>query len=538
MKLRKILSMTIAVLMLAALCVPAVSAADTPYVSLLDLPIQSWVMLDATSADEAPAYQPGIGSMKWTNGAAPGADTYYNVVNAKKYEKSIGLHVTSPEEPCEMVWDISGYDYDTFSATVGKAYSNNGGVGKEAKFYVYVDGELKAESPILTNIEDYYIEADIKGGKELKLVADAGTDGHANDEVAWCNPVIFNKDEVKIVSIELQGISYVTEVGKDIDLTTAHGLVTYDSGAEKQVAASEIEITNFYNDKEGKQTITVGYAGATDTQDIYVAAKGTYEYLCDMDWESYLMLDGTSEELLSNNEPVYDGLETDGYPVITGGVQYQHGIWFHPTSDASNNGYAEIVYDLGGYNAFHCTVGKGNDTYCYLGQYHVYLDGELVESSPVMYAGETYVFDIDTTGKSTISIAITGGEDSAEHNGFYWWDSTCWADPVLYKNVGDADVPAPAAPETEAPETAAPETEAPETEAPAETAAPETEAPAETAAPETEAPAETAAPETEAPAETVETPAETAPQTFDGGIILAAAAMAAAAGIVVSKKRK
>lgn len=524
MNLKKTISMTIAVLMMTTLCISTVFAADVPYVSLLDIPMKSWIQLESTSEDEAPKYQPGIGSMKWTNGEAPSEDTYYNVVNAKKYETSIGLHVTSADEPCEMVWDISGYSYDTFSATVGKAYSNNGGIGKEAQFFVYVDGELKAESPIITNVEDYYIEADITGGKELKLVANAGTDGHANDEVAWCNPVIFNKDEVKIISIELQGISYVTEVGKDIDLTTAQGLVTYDSGAEKQVAANDIEITNYYKDIEGKQTITLGYAGVTDTQDIYVAGKGTYQYLCDMDWESYLMLDGTSEELLSNNEPRYDTLEKEEYACVTGGVTYQHGIWCHPTSDASTNGYAEIVYDIGGYTNFHCIVGKANDTYCYLGQYHIYLDGELAESSPVMYAGETYEFNIDTTGASTITLAITGGEDSTEHTGFYWWDSTLWADPIVYKSVGDAPVPAV---KTETPETEAPETVMSETVVP-ETAAPKTELAVEE--PETV--------EIVASTTTVSTEKTQAPQTFDTAVVCVATAAVAVSGAVISKKKR
>ena len=70
----------------------------------------------------------------------------------------------------------------------------------------------------------------------------------------------------------------------------------------------------------------------------------------------------------------------------------------------------------------------------------------------------------------------------------------------------------------------------------AETTAPETEAPAETEAPtETEAPAETTAPETEAE---VTAPAETAPETFDAGIIAAAAAVVSAAGYAISRKRK
>lgn len=63
----------------------------------------------------------------------------------------------------------------------------------------------------------------------------------------------------------------------------------------------------------------------------------------------------------------------------------------------------------------------------------------------------------------------------------------------------------------------------------------ETEAPAE----ETEAPVETEAPaETDAPVETVTTPADTAPETFDAGIIAATVAVVSAAGYAISKKRK
>ena len=79
---------------------------------------------------------------------------------------------------------------------------------------------------------------------------------------------------------------------------------------------------------------------------------------------------------------------------------------------------------------------------------------------------------------------------------------------------------------------------------PAAAAAPVEEAPAETEAPVEEVPAETEAPaevpaETEAPAaETVvETPAATAPQTFDFGVIAAIVSVISLGGIAISKKK-
>ena len=445
MKVLKLLSCALILAMLASLCVLPAGAADTAYQSLTEIPMKSWIMLGpSTSEDAEPEYEPGINHMKRHGGEDPGEHEYYIVINAKRYEKGIETHVTSDEEPCELVWDISGYDYDTFSATVGKAVSNNGGVGKHAQFHVYVDGELKAESPVLSNIEDYYIEADIKGGKELKLTVDAADDGYAYDDVAWGNPVIFNKDDVKIEKVELKGVSYVSATGQDLDLDYAYGLVTYDSGAEKQVPVSELEILNFYKDIEGLQTVTVKYGGATGMLEHYVSPNAGFKYVCELDWDSYVMLNGSSEELLAANEPRIDTLESEEYPIATGGTYYKHGLWCHPTDDASTNGYAEIVYDIGGhgYTNLHGIVGKANDTYCYLGQYHIYVDGALKASSPVLYAGETWEYNVDITGAQTISLAITGGEES-DFGGFYWWDSTAWADPIVFKSIGAADVPAP-----------------------------------------------------------------------------------------------
>lgn len=449
MKTKKCMVSVLTILLLTVLFSSAytVSAAGSDaYVSLTELPIKSWVMLNSTSDDENPEYSPGINHMKNHNGEEPDSSSYYIVVNARMYEKGIETHVAAEgdEGMAVLVYDISGFDYDTFSATVGKAVSNNGGVGKQAQFFVYVDGVLKAESPVLTNIEDYYIEADISGGKELKLCVSDGGDGIANDDVAWCNPVLFKKAEIKVEKIELCGLSYVSRLGKDLSFENVFGRITYNSGAEKQVSYSDVAVSGFYKDIEGLQTITLSYGGYSDTQKVYVAPAGAYEYVCDMEWESYVMLDGSSEELLTNNEPRVHQLEKDDYPLVTGGVTYEHGLWCHPTPDEETNGYAEIVYSVGGrgYTNFHTVVGKGNDTYCYLGQYHIYVDGKLVESSPVLHAGNTHEFNINIKNASTVSLVITGGEEGEGHESdFYWWDSTAWADPVVYKSIGAANVP-------------------------------------------------------------------------------------------------
>ena len=415
-------------LMFGVILTVETAAADS-WISLTEIPIKGWRIYNGSSSDASPEYSPGINRMKSTGGRESGN---YNVINGKMYENSIGAHVRDTGEKGRAIieYDISSYDYDTFAATVGKAYASSG-LSAKAQFFVYVDGKVAAESPILGPTEDYYMEVDITDAKSLAIAAGDGGDSILNDEVAWGNPVLFKKNEAIIEAIEFAGASYIIPMNGEIDLSTAEGHITYDNGVVKEVPVSDIEISGLDTSAEGKISVLLTYDSTTYEQEFYVVAPERYAYLSDMEISSYIILDAKTPKINTTEDGVT--------PANTGGISYSHGIWTHPTGNEADNGYGELVWNIAnkGYTRLRVIVGKPNDTYCMKGMYFVYLDGKLLESSPLLYAGQTHTFDLDISGGSTLTLAVTGGEETSD---FYFWDSTEWCDPVVWI---EADVKAP-----------------------------------------------------------------------------------------------
>ena len=55
-------------------------------------------------------------------------------------------------------------------------------------FQVYVDGVLKAETPLMRrNTPAQYIFVPLTGAKQLKLVVTAGGNGNGNDHANWAD---------------------------------------------------------------------------------------------------------------------------------------------------------------------------------------------------------------------------------------------------------------------------------------------------------------------------------------------------------------
>ncbi len=157
-------------------------------------------------------------------------------------------------------------------------------------------------------------------------------------------------------------------------------------------------------------------------------------------------------------------------------------------------------------------------------EWTVYVSSDGENWTPIAYGDDTFFEETDFT---YYAAAVT----PVENVSYVYFTSEgalsgCFQMSELVLTGSGLDAAAAEATEETAAETEAAEETVAETEAAAE----ETEATVE----ETEA-AETVA-ETEAAEETVEAPAETAPQTFDMGIIAAAAAVVSLAGYAVAKK--
>lgn len=100
--------------------------------------------------------------------------------NEVVYEKGLGTHSTST-----VVYDLSDKNYDYFTSYVGVDRQMYGTVGSVV-FQVYVDGVKKYDSGLMNSRDiQKYIEVDINGAKELKLVVTDGGNGNGSDHATW-----------------------------------------------------------------------------------------------------------------------------------------------------------------------------------------------------------------------------------------------------------------------------------------------------------------------------------------------------------------
>lgn len=100
----------------------------------------------------------------------------------KSYSKGLGIHA-----PSEVVYDLTGKNYYYFVSDVGvdATAANN---LSSVVFQVYVDGVLKAETPVMRkNTPVEHIAVDLTGASTLKLVVTNAGNGNANDHANWAD---------------------------------------------------------------------------------------------------------------------------------------------------------------------------------------------------------------------------------------------------------------------------------------------------------------------------------------------------------------
>ena len=96
------------------------------------------------------------------------------------YERGIGAHSTST-----IIYDLSDKDYQFFSSYVGVDRQMYGSVGSVV-FQVYVDGEKQFDSGLMNSRDpQQYVEVNLAGAKELKLVVTDGGNGDGSDHATW-----------------------------------------------------------------------------------------------------------------------------------------------------------------------------------------------------------------------------------------------------------------------------------------------------------------------------------------------------------------
>lgn len=132
------------------------------------------------------------------------------------YERGLGTHAIAT-----VVYDLSDKDYKYFTAYVGvdrAMYGKIGSVGYE----VWADGEKVFDSGKMNSKDPQkYVEIDINGVKELKLITNDGGNGIGSDHGVWADTKLHKvgnqeidseaKAELKVLLAEADQIQYTNQ---------------------------------------------------------------------------------------------------------------------------------------------------------------------------------------------------------------------------------------------------------------------------------------------------------------------------------------
>ena len=139
------------------------------------------------------------------------------------YEKGIGAHATST-----ITYDLTDKDFAYFTSYVGVDRQMYGSVGS-VSFEVYVDGVKKFDSGLMNSRDEQkYVEVDINGAKELKLVVTDGGNGIGSDHATWGDTKLhFVNPKEEVVETEARKelkkvVEYANTITKDMIGATNH----------------------------------------------------------------------------------------------------------------------------------------------------------------------------------------------------------------------------------------------------------------------------------------------------------------------------
>ena len=173
------------------------------------------------------------------------------------YERGIGAHSTST-----IIYDLTDKNCDYFTSYIGvdrQMYNTVGSVS----FEVYVDGEKKFDSGLMNSKDiQKFVEVDINGAKELKLVVTDGGNGNGSDHATWGDAKLHyaNNEAVEVNRVEL-----------DTLLETINELDTNDYSEESFINLQDVL-------EEVKTSLLDGY-NQVEIDDLYVKLNEVYEAL-------------------------------------------------------------------------------------------------------------------------------------------------------------------------------------------------------------------------------------------------------------------
>ncbi|WLV24610.1 NPCBM/NEW2 domain-containing protein [Aciduricibacillus chroicocephali] len=137
----------------------------------------------------------------------------FDGIQANVYQKGIGTHANSA-----VVYDVSGKGFDTFEARIGVEQHVADNNMSSVIFQIYVDGVKKYDSSVMKHkTPEKFVQVDITGASEVKLVLNDGGNGIGSDHGAWGDAKFITTDSM---SQEEKDLRALLEFTKPITDTT------------------------------------------------------------------------------------------------------------------------------------------------------------------------------------------------------------------------------------------------------------------------------------------------------------------------------
>ncbi|MGL4774569.1 MAG: NPCBM/NEW2 domain-containing protein, partial [Clostridium sp.] len=325
----------------------------------------------------------------------------------KEFEKGFYIHANG-----NIVYDLSGLDYDNFEALVGVdmniAAQNNSSI----TFKIFGDGVELASTKVIKHADDMvHINVPVKGVKELKIEITNGGNGNTADHGVIANPKVTNNNGKPTLNIPK---SQSTKIGEPIKLEG--GYDAFDS--EDGDITSKVKVTGDVNfNKAGEYTLTYKVSDSDGnevkkTRTIAVVHMDDFKYLTDYEWKS------TSN---SYRAPNVDKSISSNDIRLTGkngeNIVYERGIGAHSNST--------IIYDLKdkNYDYFTSYVGVDRQMFGSVGSvtFEVWVDGEKKFDSGLMNSRDPQKYvEVDINGAKELKLVVTdgGNGNGSDHASF------------------------------------------------------------------------------------------------------------------------
>ncbi|WP_196000706.1 NPCBM/NEW2 domain-containing protein [Clostridium sp. 1001271B_151109_B4] len=326
----------------------------------------------------------------------------------REFDKGIGAATNA-----EIIYELDG-NYSNFSTYLGtdKNYNDN---RTTIIFRIFADGdEIYTSDVIRRDSEAEFVNLDVTGVKELKLVADDADGSGLGDFTSWADTKLYTTNAKPKLTIPK---SISTKVGQEIDLNQEYSAIDSEDGD----LTSNVEVTGEVNfNKPGKYSVTYRVIDSdgnevVETRNIAVVNMEDYKYLTEYDWKSANSGWETvrKDASVSNNRLTLTNEEGQA-------VTYDRGIGTHATST--------IIYDLSDkdYAYFTSFVGVDRAMYGRAGSisFEVYVDGEKKFDSGIMNSRDPQKHvEIDINGAKELKLVVTDGGNGIASDHATWGDS-------------------------------------------------------------------------------------------------------------------